>query len=321
MIKAIKINKVSISALLLFVFVFSPISSLYAYTITNTSVEARGDFVLEPGKVEVFVNPGETITKNIAVISRLNSKTDFKITIEDFIGSQSIDSPVVLLGDDSSPYSFKKNISPEIDSFSLSLGQRIQIPVTISVPADANPGGYYSSVIVSNVPVESPGQENVGQTKIISRLGLLVFIRVNGPVDETGFLEDFRISGSKFKEKSPVLFEILYRNTGNVHLVPYGKISIKNTFGRDVGSLPVDAYFSMPDSLRYREIEWNRDALFGRYTATLELSRGYENLSDTKQVVFWIIPWKIISIVFVVILMLCSVVYFVTRKFEFRRKE
>lgn len=294
-----------------------------AYTVTNTSAEARSDFVLEPGKVEIFVNPGETVTRNIAIINRIEGETDFRIEVEDFIGSQNVDTPVVLLDNDTSPYAFRKNIAPEIDRFSLTLGQRIQIPVTITVPEDARPGGYYSSVIVSNVPKESDSFENVGQTKIISRLGLLIFIRVNGPVEEIGRLEDFRVRGANYGivNEDPAVLEILYRNEGNVHLVPYGIITIKNMFGKEVGKVPVDAYFAMPDSLRYREVQWSKNGSFGRYTATLNLSRGYGDLSDTKKIVFWILPWKVISIVVISIFILISIIFFVSRKFEFKRKQ
>src|SRR5258708_4034843 len=72
--------------------------------ITPISVEAKNDFVLEPGKIEIYANPGDVITKYISITSRIQSKTEFQVTTEDFVGSQSEQQPVVLLGNGTSPY-------------------------------------------------------------------------------------------------------------------------------------------------------------------------------------------------------------------------
>lgn len=298
-----------------------PIKNVLAQTVTNTGTDVRGDFILEPGKIEVFLNPGESVVKNISVTSRIGKNTKFKIVTEDFVGTQDITTPVLLLEDDSSPYSFKKNIEPSTDTFSLSASQKIQIPVKISVPIDAAPGGYYSSVIVASLPDEDAGADQAG-TKIVSRIGALFFIRVNGPVDTKGSLEDFRAKGATpgIIQGSPITFEILYRNSGSIHLVPYGIIKIKNLIGKEVGSVPVDAYFSLPNSLRYRQVDFARDNLFGRYTATLTLNKGYGNTDDVMKVAFWVIPWKLILVSVSILLLIVSGVYLFGRKFELKKK-
>lgn len=307
--------------------IFTQALPVSAYTVSTITAEEHGDFVLEPGKMEIIVEPGETVTKTISVTNRINRDVDFKVEIEDFIGSRDPQSPVTLLGDDKSPYSFKDNLKPELDSFNLKFGQRIAIPVEISVPADAQPGGYYASVLISNEPSKTATgtiEQTAGRTRIVSRLGVLFFIRVKGPTHEEGQVQDFRVKGPQnlFYSKSPDGFDILFENTGTVHLVPYGLITIKNTLGKGVKTLPVDAYFSLPNSLRYRTIAWN-DAGFrlGRYTATLELNRGYGDVIDTKQIVFWVIPWKILIGIVVTLVIIFSLMYFIGSKFEFRRKQ
>jgi len=298
-----------------------PSKHAHSQTITDTGTEVRGDFILEPGKMEIFLNPGESVVRNISVISRIGKNTKFKIVTEDFIGTQDADTPVLLLEDDSSPYSFRKNIEPSAETFLLSAGQKIQVPIKISVPLDAAPGGYYASVIVASLPDENVDSES-GTTKIVSRIGVLLFIRVNGPVDINGKLEDFRVKGNSqgVIQKSPVNFEILYRNSGSVHLVPYGIIKIKNLIGKEIGSVPVDAYFSLPDSLRYRQVDFNKENLFGRYTATLTLNRGYGSTEDVMKLAFWVIPWKMLIISLLVILFIMLGVYLFGKKFELKKK-
>ena len=85
---------------------------------------------------------------------------------------------------------------PEITTFSLESNGSIVIPVKINVPIDAQPGGFYTSVLVSNAPsVDSGAQssEVEGTTKIVSRVGTLFFVRVNGVAKESGALDDLKV--------------------------------------------------------------------------------------------------------------------------------
>lgn len=293
--------------------------------IVDLNVSAQDDFVIEPGKVEAFVNPGETVVKSIMVTNRIKRKVKFSVVTEDFIGSFNPDTPVILLGSDKSPYSFKDSLEPAVREFTLDFGQRITIPVKITVPKDASPGGYYSSVVISNQPdreaIENATDVAAARNISISRLGVLFFIRVNGDVKEDGVLEDFNLSGGGwFRQYGPVSFDILFKNSGSVHLVPYGMVTIKNIFGQKVASLPVDAYFSLPNSLRYRVINWNKSYLLGRYKAEVELNRGYGNTVDTKELAFWVVPWKIIIGFFAGLFVLIALLYYIITRFEFKRK-
>ncbi|MBI5126408.1 MAG: hypothetical protein HZA80_01425 [Candidatus Taylorbacteria bacterium] len=299
---------------------------VHAVTLAPVAVTEQNDFVLEPGKVEVFLNPGESVTRSISITNRIKRKVHFKIEVEDFVGSRDIDKPVVLLGNDKSPYSFKDNLVPEVREFTLEFGQRINIPISINVPQDAQPGGFYSSVLISNEPDKdeqsAQNSQTVAQNKIISRLGVLFFVRVNGDANESGSVEEFRVqpSTSFIRQQGPTTFEILYNNSGSIHLVPFGTVDITNTFGRKVTTLPVDAYFSLPNSLRYRSVEWDKVYLIGRYKATLHLNRGYGNIVDERVVTFWVIPWKILAALFGVIVFVVGLGYYIASRFEFKRK-
>lgn len=289
---------------------------------SQLNVDNENDFVVEPGKTEIFLNPGESIKKNVSITNRSNRKVSFSIKIEDFVGTEDSNDPIKLLGDEAGAYSLKNLVKPEIEEFTLEFGEKITIPVEVSIPTTAEPRGYYGAIVISNKPdieAQASGASGAeGKTRLISRIGSLLLVRVNGLGNESGRLEDLKILGPKkwFYEKKPTGFEILFRNDGNVHLVPYGKIFIKNMLGKTVDELPVDAYFALPDSLRYREVQWTDGFAFGRYTANLSLYRGYGNKFDEDKVVFWILPWKILLAIFAGL----YVLYFISRKFEFRRK-
>jgi hypothetical protein len=195
-----------------------------AYSISTVNINAENDFVLEPGKAEFFVEPGQTVTKDIKVTNRTDRTVTFRVQVEDFIGSSDPLNPVILLEGDTSPYSFRNNLRPEVEEFTLKSGQQISLPISIEVPANQAPGGYYSSVLVSNQPTvegESGNLDTSGRTRTVSRLGVLFFVRVNGPAEQAGGLEDFRLKGPKklFYPRGPFNFEILFNNTGIILVV------------------------------------------------------------------------------------------------------
>lgn len=296
-----------------------------AYEVETLKVQPRNDFILEPSKVEVFLAPGESITRNIYVTSRIDKRTSFKIETEDFVGSSDAKNPATLLGDKKSPYSFKDALLPKVTQFTLDVGQKITIPVKISIPQNAQPGGFYSSLIISNEPDKADSDRNVSGTKTVSRLGALFFIRVKGDVKEEGRLEEIRIAGPSklFHQGGPFDFKLLFNNTGNVHIVPYGKIEVTNFSGSLMAVVPVEGYFALPNSLRYREITWDSGFLLGRYTATAKINRGYKNspdVVDTQSVAFWVLPWKLVLAIFVTMAALLYGFLYVKRNFERKKK-
>ncbi len=147
-------------------------------------------------------------------------------------------------------------------------------------------------------------------------------------------------SDQTFFEDFPLALGVRFTNTGNVHTKPTGKITIKNTFGQALARIGEKAIITptgavtgseitdyipvndrngnvLPNSSRVflqpwqgygsytlddqgnRLITW-RGLGFGRYTAELELSYGGKELP--KQVIhFWIIPWKILLIIIIIL--------------------
>lgn len=287
-----------------------------AYTMEKIQVAARHDFVLQPGKQEVVLDPGQSITKFITITSRVPNESHFSINIEDLKGSDNPDQHVVLMGDVEGPYTLRDYLKPEVDEFTLNLGDRITIPIEITIPMDAEPGGHYGSVLISSDPFEVGGQ-----ARVVSRIGSIFLIRVTGDAKEGGALEDFRIlEPKKIYSKGPFTFEMLFRNTGSVHLTPFGSIEITNTLGEVVGDLPVDAYFALPGSLRYRDVTWNRTRLFGKYTARLEMRAGSTNELYEEELTFWVLPSKMMLMVFGGVFIVVYLIHFVRTRFEFKRK-
>lgn len=295
-----------------------------AVTFTKLgSDRVYNDFVVGPGKVDVELSPGESRTFEITVANRLGSARTFMVSKEDFRGSTDPDQTVVLLGDDRSPYSLRDHISLSGERIELAQGVEAHIPVTISIPANAAPGGSYGSVIVSVLPEGTVSNAALGPlSEVITRVGTLFFVRVKGSAMESGHLDKFMIAGNErvFSDKRTILFDILYKNDGNVHLNPSGTVTVSNTLGRQVAYIKVDPWFALPQSLRFREVSWDPPFLLGRYVATVDIDLGYGGNTDKAEIVFWVIPWKTILLVILVMTIVIYVLRLVLHKMSGRNK-
>ncbi len=282
----------------------------------------QGDFVIGPGRIEVEVKPGETVTEYISVSNRISDNRKFELVIEDISGSSESDQAVVLMGDSRGPFTLRNYISFPENTFELDLGERARIPVTITIPPNAEPGGLYGSVLVSTVRADESADEDIAaRSPIIARIGTLFFVTVPGDIKKEGETKEITLLNDKhWYEKGPIKFNILYQNTGSLHLNPYGELRIKNLFGEEVGFLELEPWFSLPDSLRTRDVTWDREFLFGRYSATANINRGYDDIVDEVSVVFWVLPWKIVGGIFLVVFIILFGIRTFFRSFEFKRR-
>jgi len=323
-IKCLYINYFLIFFLFFFILPYTVKAEIKRETL---GVDFVGDFVLEPAKNEVIIDPGQSSIEYLSIINRKKEPVDFQIEVEDIVGSNNIEEQVKLLGKEKGPYSLKDFLKPEISEFTLDPGEKITIPVQVSLPLDSEPRGYYGALIVSAKIKDSSFNENSqvqGTTKIITRLGSIFLVRVNGELIESGDLHDFKVVGPRknIYFNQPQGFEVAMKNNGNVHLVHYGEVKIKNIFGKEVVALPINAFFSLPDSTRYREIFWPKMFVFGFYNAEVNVYRGYDEKDGyiIKNIPLLILPWKILTIVIVLTFIIYLIIRFFRSNFKIQRK-
>ena len=321
-------NIIRISALLpVFFFAFTCVAHAAPYQIEELPDKTVfNDFVVGPGKYQVEIKPGQSKVVNIIVSNRLGKEKVFTIQTEDFKGSQDPSKAVVLLDGERGPYSLKDYLRFASTSFVLGHAQRVTVPITVSLPSDAQPGGLYGSIIVgtATTPEEQvlEGGSSEGVNPIVTRIGSLFFIKVAGDIKHELNLKDFSLKDHAWLLGSgPVNFQLLYENNGTIHENPSGVIRIRNIFGSEIAKVDVEPWFLLPDSLRLREVTWGSPFLFGRYIATAEMKKGYEELVDSPSVTFWVIPWKIVGLAFAVIVLTVLAVRWIASKFTISIKK
>lgn len=288
-----------------------------AFTVQKlTDIKDEGDFVVGPGKVELYMAPGESVMKEVMVTNRTGRKLTFQLSVEDIQGSFDTETPVALLGNEKGPYTLKDFIKPEKGEFELNSGERALVNVSVALPADTEPGGRYGALVVSTKP-ESPKSSTAN---IVSRLAVLYYVRVKGDVLEKASFSEFKTSKNIFSS-GPVPFEMTVRNDGNVHLTPSGKIEVTSMTGKKVGVMKVDPWFILPNSMKMRQMNWDTSAmLFGKYKAIASINLGYGDDITTKETTFWIIPWKTIVTLFVLVVIVILILEWFKKNFVVTKK-
>lgn len=281
-----------------------------------------GDFIVGPGRSEVSVRPGETKVVYISVTNRISDGRDFILEVEDIEAAADGQGVVSLPQGERGPYSIVDLISFPESRIPLQLGQRARIPITITVPADTAPGGYYGTVLVSTVRDSTSDNQAAPRSPVVARIGSLILLTVEGDIVREGKTVSVATTNSTggWYESGPIEIGVLYENTGTVHVNPYGQVAIKNLIGEEVGFVTLEPWFVLPSSLRLREITWDREWLFGRYTVEAQINRGYDDVVDTVTTSFWVLPWKVVGTIFLVAFIIIFSIRAFFRTFEFKRR-
>jgi len=294
-------------------------TNLLAFSIkANTGIPVQGSFVVGPAKSEITLLPGETKSVTLQIQNRMGRTQTFVISFEDFSASKNLNETVEL-GIQNSKTSLSQFMSVEKKEFTLNQGDELTLPVTISLPANANPGGKFGAVVVSAVSkkdVSGTEARAYSGATVISRIASLVFVTVSGDTKSEGVLTSFATKNNKtifFSSEIPV--RLVFQNTGNVNLNPYGIITVRDTFGSVLGTTELDPWFALPDSLRTRDVTLHRSNMFGKYSAHVAVNRGYGNVIDEKEITFYVFPPFWIAVIIIsLILVIIGARKFVSRK-------
>lgn len=217
-------------------------------------------------------------------------------------------------------------IKTDPTQLTLAPGDRREVAVAITVPANADPGGHYAAVFFGTQPLAIKG----GQIGVASKVGTLVILRVEGAVREFATVKEFSIiGGTSTFAHPPVSFNLRIANEGNVHLRPSGTVDIKNMFGGQTASLVLNPAQGavLPDSTRRFQIDWKKDAGgrtgffnqvgtewrnfgLGTYTAQANIIYGTPGQTLIATTTFTLFPWHLLLVELVVVAALIFLIVF-----------
>ncbi|MCX6713103.1 MAG: hypothetical protein NTY66_02770 [Candidatus Vogelbacteria bacterium] len=279
-------------------------AGLFAQTVSGL---APGVFAVSPAKQEIKVAAGDSVIRNIYITNRLGRDAEFSIGIEDVSGGNEV--AIRYYGDGLGPYSIKRFALVGNERIKIADGEVKVVPVMIMVPVKTKPGGYYGAIFVKEI------RPATAETRVTTRVGSLLFLRVAGEVIEKGELKGFSAGEqSIFWNSQPIEFQISFANSGNIYLNPYGLIEIADYRGQIVKRLPIDPWFVFPDSVRTRGVTWEKVPRLGYFKVTLYLNHGYSKAMatvTTRRIL--VVPFKLIVVV-LAILALIMVIYRLRKK-------
>lgn len=270
-----------------------------AYAVETGSGQA---LEIAPPLVNLKADPGETVTADIKIRNIADEPLVVSSTINDFGSEGETGIPKIDVDqEERSPYSIIDWVNP-LGELTLTPGEIEDLPVTINVPANASPGGYYGVVRFT----ARAGTLDESGVALSASVGALIFLRVSG--DATEGMEIVELFTSKdgrknwFFDSQPILFTQRIKNTGNVQQQPIGLMSVKDMFGRNIANLSFNSERRnvLPDSIRrfdaaLDESNIGNRILFGLYTAQLTTTYSTNNsLSTTETVRFFVLPWRLI---------------------------
>lgn len=269
-------------------------------------------FRISPVRSELVVEKGKSHTLTITIENPTGGKVTARGVINNFVASSDETGAPSLILDENAPQprnNFKSLVSAMPD-VALEPNEKKEVPVTISVPEGADSGGYYGAIRFE--PVDSEGSGNVALTASVASI---VLVRVPGDLEEKLSLTELGAAQNgavrSFMTRGDLNIAVRLENKGNIHVQPFGKIQVKDMFGKVVKEYELNATEPraniLPDSIRRFEddIEKPGRGWFGRYTisANIGYSQGSGDLISATAS-FWYLPTWFLATVFVVLVLI-----------------
>lgn len=283
---------------------------------TLVLVKPAQALTIVPPSLEFSVQPGEKVETKVKLFNEEAKAISVFSSTANFTAKDEAGDPDFTFED--TPTDLASWIDVGHGPFTLNSGDRLEVPVTVNVPTNAEPGGHYASLFFGTDPSIKP--QNGGQVSVRSLLGTLIILRVAGNISEQASLNSFALSNGKtFLANPPVNFSFRVHNSGNVHVRPTGTLTVKNMFGHVVAQVPVNDNNGavLPNSFRRFEVGWKTDVTangffghvaaqwknfaLGSYTGTLALTYGSSQQSLSGQVHFTMFPWQLLIVVTLVL--------------------
>lgn len=286
-----------------------------------------------PPSLEYAAKPGETINAKIKLFNEESETITVFASVANFTAKGERGEPDFQF--EATPTGAASWVEPPAGAVTVKPNDRIELPVTIKVPNNAEPGGHYVSVFFGTDPSLKP--ENGGQVTVRSLLGTLVILRVEGTVRESATVAGFTAGDGKTLTKLPATFTLRIRNSGNVHVRPQGEVVIKNLFGGETARLSLNETngAALPDSVRAYDVIWKkieekqktgnffqelgyqwRNFALGPYTATASVTYGAnkQNLVATTKIN--VIPWQLLLVSGLIVVIVVLVIVFGIRAYN-----
>lgn len=301
-------QKIMISILNKFNKIIVAIGILFALAPVATFAQESLTLSVSPTLFEMTANPGQEWKSSVRIINSNNYDIRVYVDVTNFEaqGETGQVKFLPLFKEESTGNTLAEWIQYDKAEIIVPAERTTEVPFTIKIPDQADPGGHFAAILIGTKSLDQGSKQTVVETSQV--VTSLVFLRVTGDVNEQGSIREFR-STKSIAEKPEMSFDLRFENKGNVQILPQGEIKILNMWGQERGVIPVNRQTMfgniLPKQIRKYSFTWTGEwslADMGRYRAIATLAYGNdERQFVTSETAFWVIPWKILSVIVVVL--------------------
>jgi hypothetical protein len=295
--------------------IFVSLISLFTILASTPKVSAADvSLVVSPPRFDIEGKPGETIQKTVKITNNdQDRELIMKASVIDFIVTDDAGTPIKVTTSASGRYLASPWFTLERSEFTIAPKATEQIVVIITIPKDALPGGHYAGIFFE--PIPSRGATNtVSYTS--AQVGSLFGITIPGDIQYDALIKEFSTK-SKLSEFGPIEFNAVIENQSDTHIRPNSKIVIQDMIGRTLADLPLDEVNIFPFTTRSLTGTWETVWGIGRYMATISIAYG-PGLVTSRTMYFWILPYRLIAAILVVMLVLIVMYIAINRHLKHR---
>lgn len=290
---------------------------LLAFSLSTSIVSAQEvSIVVSPPRTNIDAEPGETIQRSIKITN--NSDTEQVLNVRaliiDYIVRDNVGTPVKVSAESAGRYLASPWISLDRTVITLQPKQQEVVNAVIQIPSDALPGGHYAGIFFEPTDLAQP---NLTVSQTIPQVGSLFLINIAGDINYDAAITRFETS-SRLYEFGPVEFSADVENRSDTHIRPIASITIKNMLGKQVAEILPEEVNIFPFTSRTYETMWDQIWGLGRYEATLKVPFGPSGEIINSTIFFWILPYRLIAAVLVVILLLVGLFVSIRRHMHHR---
>ena len=311
--------------LMLAVLIYAPLANAQGTPVSGSGLS----LTLAPVRVEIAGNPGETVQTNMTLSNNRDVEQTFYSSFTAFEAQGETGIPNYVVATEGLATWMHV---PE--SITLAPLESRKITLAILIPKDAEPGGNFAVVFWGN----QPPAVGTDQVAVGGKFGMLVLLRVNGEIKESGTILNYQTKDNRnFYTSLPVSFTYRFQNTGSDRVKPGGDIVVRNMLGLKSAVIPANKVEGnvLPHSIRKFETFWQKknsppsvdskepersffeevgyqwhNFALGRYVATMNLVFASDKQTATGSVSFWVFPWQLLIVLTVLLLL----AYFIIRK-------
>ena len=283
----------------------------------NEQSQTANTLRVSPVRSDVTVNPGDTSIINVTVSNPSDAKVTVRPIQNDFVAGDEDGTPAIILeeGESADSHSLKQFLSP-LETVEIEPGESKTVEVEVTIPEDAEAGGYYGVIRFAPSTPDDGGEVNTSAS-----VASIVLLTVTGDAAEKLDLTEFLVKQhdrvkSFFTSGDGVSTAIRFQNDGQVHAGPFGAITVTkgDTIVQEIDfNNKTQRDMVLPDSARRWSVPLEGIDGFGKYTVHATFTYGASNKSIEASESFWVIP-KMIIVLFaaaslVIVAVIGAVIY------------